>query len=143
MQLDYLSIYYEDQPALKEPVDTLKEKVRSVFSPYKGKFQQKRVQNTHLLSSLFSSEAGAPPGMSLPGMSLPPPTMVSHVSQRKDYSYLKPSILSSDCTRRELSKFSSECSIWLEKSLSAEDQADTRLVWASVRAVLDDEWTEV
>ena len=49
MQLDYLSIFYEDQPALKDPVDALKEKVRSVFSPYKGKFQQKGVQNTHLL----------------------------------------------------------------------------------------------
>ena len=67
--------------------------------------------------------------------------MVAH--QRKDYSYLKPGILSSDCTRRELSKFSAECNIWLEKSLSTEDRADTRLVWASVRAVLDDEWTEV
>ena len=75
-------------------------------------------------------------------MSLPPPTtMVTH--QRKYYSYLKPAILSSDCTRRELSKFSSECNIWLEKSLSADDRSDTRLVWASVRAVIDDEWTEV
>ena len=111
---------------MKEPVDTLRNKVRSVFSPYKGRFQDKRTENGHLLSCLFSSEATAPPATILP----PPTTMVSH--QRKDYSYLKPGILSSDCTRRELSKFSSECSIWLEKSLSAEDRADTRLVWASI-----------
>ena len=36
-----------------------------------------------------------------------------------------------------------DCQIWLEKSLSVEDRADPRLVWASVRAVLDDDWTEV
>ena len=63
--------------------------------------------------------------------------------QRKDYGYLKPGILSSEWTRRELSKFSAECQIWLEKSLPAEDRADSRLVWASIRAVLDDEWTQV
>ena len=40
-------------------------------------------------------------------------------------------------------KFSEACQIWLEKSLSAEDRADTRLVWASIRSVLDEEWTEV
>ena len=35
-QLDYLSMVYEEQPSSKKPVDTLREKVRSVFSPYKG-----------------------------------------------------------------------------------------------------------
>merc|ERR1711888_115776 len=137
IQLDYLSLCYEDQPTLKEPVDVLKNKVRSVFSPYKGRFQEKRDKNNHLLGSLYSAEGGVPSAMSLP----PPTTMVTH--QRKDYSYLKPAILSSDCTRRELLKFSSKCNIWLEKSLSADDRSDTRLVWASVRAVIDDEWTEV
>ena len=118
-------------------MDTLKNKVRSVFSPYKGRFQDKRDRNNHLLGTLYSAEGGALSSMSLP----PPPTMVTH--QRKDYNYLKPAILSSDCTRRELSKFSSDCSIWLEKSLSPDDRSDTRLVWASVRAVIDDEWAEV
>ena len=93
LQLDYLSLYYEDQPTLKEPVDILKNKVRSVFSPYKGRFQEKREKNNHLLYCLYSSEGGVPSAMSLP----PPTTMVTH--QRKDYSYLKPAILSSDCTR--------------------------------------------
>ena len=32
-QLDYLSMTYEDQPELKEPVDLRKNRVRSVFSP--------------------------------------------------------------------------------------------------------------
>ena len=105
IQLDYLSLCYEDQPALREPVDVLKNKVRAVFSPYKGRFQEKRDKNNHLLGSLYSAEGGVPSAMSLP----PPTTMVTH--QRKDYSYLKPAILSSNCTRRELSKFSSECNI--------------------------------
>ena len=74
---------FEDQPKLKEPVDTLKNKVRKVFSPYKGKFRDKRDNNRHLLSCLFSSEAAPRPDP------VPPPTttMLSH--QRKDYSYLK------------------------------------------------------
>ena len=33
-KLDLLSMTLEDQPILKEPVDTLKNKVRKVFSPY-------------------------------------------------------------------------------------------------------------
>ena len=48
-----------------------------------------------------------------------------------------------DCTHRELSKFSSECRIWLEKSLSVEDRADSGVVWASIRAVIDDEWNAI
>ena len=93
------------------------------------------MNNKHLLSCLFSSEptTGAPAPVI--------PTVVSH--QRKDYSYLKPSLLSADCTRRELFKFSSECRIWLEKSLSVEDRADSRLVWASIRTVIDDEWNAI
>ena len=87
-KLDLLSMTLEDQPILKEPVDTLKSKVRTVFSPYKGTFRDKRTVNRHLLSCLFSSEAAPRPDL------VPPPTttMLSH--QRKDYSYLKPGILS-------------------------------------------------
>ena len=136
-QLNYLSLLQEDQPELKAPIDAQIEKVRSTFSPYKGKFKNKGEQNKHLLTCLFSTETAAPPA--------PVQTQSTTTigNQRKDYSYLKPTILSSDCTRRELSKFFSECSIWIEKSLTPEDREDTRLVWASVRAVLDGEWTEV
>ena len=136
-KLDYLSMAFEDKQALKEPVEIMKNKVRSVFSPYKGKFRERRNKNSHHLSYLFSSEA-APPPATVPA---PTTTMVAH--QRKDYSYLRPGTLSSECTRRELSKFSAKCQIWLKKSLSADDRADTRLVWASIRGVLDDDWTEV
>ena len=31
----------------------------------------------------------------------------------------------------------------MEKSLSVEDMADSRLVWASIRAVIDDEWNAI
>ena len=120
---------------MKAPVDNLKHQLTAIFSPYKGKFREKRMNNKHLLTCLFSTEPATT--TTVPAI----PTMVSH--QRKDYSYLKPSILSADCSRRELSKSSSECRIWLEKSLSAEDRADSRLVWASIRAVLDDEWTAI
>ena len=136
-QLNYLSLLHDDQPALKAPIDAQIEKVRSTFSPYKRKFKDKGEQNQHLLICLFSSETAAPPAP------VQTPSTTTIANQRKDYSYLKPTTLSSDCTRRELSKFFSECSIWLEKSLTPEDRADTRLVWASVRAVLDGEWTEV
>ena len=65
------------------------------------------------------------------------------ISQRKDYSYLKPRVLNFDCTRRELAKFSLDSKIWIDKALSPDDRADTRLVWASIRAVLDEEWAEL
>ena len=81
---------------------------------------------------MFSSEPAPAPAT---------PAVVSH--QRKDYNYLKPAILAGDCTRRELTKFSAECRIWLEKSLSLEDRADNRLVWANIRNVIDDEWDQI
>ena len=31
----------------------------------------------------------------------------------------------------------------MEKSLSVEDRADSRLVWASICAVIDDKWNEI
>ena len=68
-----------------------------------------------------------------------PPAVVS----RKDYNYLKPSMLAGDCTRMELTKFYSECKMWLEKSLTQEDRADTRLVFANIRNVIDDEWDQI
>ena len=129
-KLDCLSMTYEDDPAVKDPADTLRYQLIATFSPYIGKFREKGM----LVSTccLFSSE---PVTTTAPVI----PAVVSH--PRKDYTYLKPSILSADCTRRELSKIASECRIWLEKSLSVEDREDSRLVWASVRAVIDDEWT--
>ena len=133
-KLDLLSMTYEDQPALKDPVDAQRSKVRSVFSPYKGAFTEKRRMNRHLLSCLFT-ETPSPNPVPAPSTTIMP--------QRRDYGYLRPGVLSSECTRRELVKFSEACQIWLEKSLSAEDRADTRLVWASIRSVLDEEWTEV
>ena len=133
-KLDLLSMTLEEQPALKDPVDAQRSKVRSVFSPYKGAFIEKRRINEHLLSCLFSETPRPDP--------VPAPS-TTMLSQRKDYGYLKPGILSSECTRRELVKFSEDCQIWLKKSLSADDRADTRLVWASIRSVLDEEWTEV
>ena len=87
---------HEEEPISRQPVDALREKVRSVFSPFKGRFSTKRDENRHLLSCLFSSEATVQP------VQVPSTTMIS---QRKDYSYLKPRVLNFDCTRGELSKF--------------------------------------
>ena len=33
--------------------------------------------------------------------------------------------------------------MWLEKSLTPEDRADNRLVWANIRNVIDDEWDQI
>ena len=90
--------------------------------------------NGHLLSCLFS-ETPSPNPVPAPSTTI--------MSQRRDYGYLRPAVLSSECTRRELVKFSEACQIWLEKSLSAEDRADTRLVWPSIRSMLDEQWTAV
>ena len=45
------------------------------------------------------------------------------------------------CTKQELIKFGDECTIWLEKSLANEE--DQRLVWASVKSVLDSDWFDI
>ena len=129
-KLDYLSFLFEGEPDKKAPVDDLRYATVATFSPYKGKFRKIRVDNKHLLSCLFSSEPTSAPDA---------PAVVS----RKDYNYLKPSILAGDCTRRELTKFSSECKMWLEKSLTPEDRADNRLVFASIRNVIDNEWDQI
>ena len=133
-QLDYLAMIHEDEPISRQPVDELREKVRSVFSPFKTRFSTKREDSRHLLSCLFSSESTVQPAQ------VQSTTMIS---QRKDYSYLKPRVLNFDCTRRELAKFFLDSKIWIDKALSPDDRADTRLVWASIRAILDEEWADL
>ena len=48
-----------------------------------------------------------------------------------------------ECTKRELNKFGTECIIWLEKTLSEEDRRDKRLIYASIKSVIDPEWDEI
>ena len=65
------------------------------------------------------------------------------INQRKDYSYLRPRVLNFDCSRKELAKFVQDSKVWIDKALSQDDRSDPRLVWASIRSILDEEWADL
>ena len=96
-----------------------------------GIIGDKRHNNAHILACIFSAQVPT---------SLPP--IVQSVARKVDYSYLKPSILCVDCSKKELNKFGDECSIWMEKSFKNAD-GDRRLIWVSFRSVLETDWVEI
>ena len=132
-QLEYLTMLNEDDPVARQPVEAMKERMRSQFSPFKTRFATRREESRHLLEYLFDKE---PPAQQV----LPQTTMIN---QRKDYSYLRPRTLNFDCTKKELAKFIQDSTVWISKALSEEDRSDPRLVWASIRSTLDEEWADL
>ena len=133
-QLEYLVMLHEDEPIARQPVEAMQEKVRSQFSPFKTRFATKREDNRHLLSCLFSSESTVQQVL---------PQSTTMINQRKDYSYLRPRVLNFDCSRKELAKFVQDSKVWIDKALSQDDRSDPRLVWASIRSILDEEWADL
>ena len=133
-QLEYLSMLNDDDPNARQPVEAMQERVKSQFSPFKSRFATKREESRHLLEILFEPEQ--PVQQVLPQSN-------TLVNQRKDYSYLRPRTLNFDCTKKELAKFITDSKVWISKALSEEDQSDPRLVWASVRSAVDEEWADL
>ena len=118
----------EDEPENLSKAELLRNTMIGEFS--QGLFRKQRSENKHLLACLFTSEPVQTP-------------VVTQNFGRKDYSYLKPHMIVADCTKRELNKFKTECRMWLEKTLSDEDRRDKRLIYASIKSVIDPEWDEI
>ena len=72
--------------------------------------------------------------------SLPPPSQ-GPVMHRIDFGYLRPEILSINCNKKDLEKFEDDFLIWIKKTFGSTEE--TKLVWASLRSVLDKDWVEV
>ena len=68
------------------------------------------------------------------------PTVVSHA--RKEYSFLKPSMVHGYCDKKELTKFIGEARIWLNKTITEEEKKEEGMIYASLRSMLDSEWTQ-
>ena len=68
------------------------------------------------------------------------PTVVSH--SRKEYSFLKPNMIHEDCDKKKITMFIIEGRTWLNKTISEEEKKEEGMVYASLRSVLDSEWTQ-
>ena len=69
------------------------------------------------------------------------PTVVSHA--RKEYSFLKPSMVHGDCDKKELTKFINEARIWLNKTITEEERKEEGMIYASLWNMLDtDTWQD-
>ena len=101
--------------------------------PYSGIIKNKGHTPNQLVACLFTTQAP-----------VHPPAVVQSVAKKADYSYLKSSMIimiMADCTKKELIKLGDECTIWLEKSLTNEE--DQRLVWTSVKSGIDFDWFNI
>ena len=63
-------------------------------------------------------------------------------SVRKDFDFLKPNMLHSDCTKRELQKFITDGRTWTSKTISETERNEEGIVYAALRTVIDAGWTE-
>ena len=79
---------------------------------YKGKFRKMRVEHQNLLSCLLIMQVPVATAL----------TVVSHA--RKEYSFLKPSMVHGDCDKKKLTKFIGEARIWLNKTITEEEKKE-------------------
>ena len=103
--------------------------------PYKGMFRKLRVKHEGLLAILLEGE------QSVTGSSVAAPAIAIPHS-RKEYSFLKPTTINEDCSKRELTKFIKDARIWLNKTLTEDEKQEPGMVLAVIRSVLDSGWTE-
>ena len=61
---------------------------------------------------------------------------------RKEYVFLKPIMIHSDCTKRELLKFVGDGRTWTSKTISEIKRKKEGIVYAALRTVIDAGWTE-
>ena len=126
-KLDFQVYLFDDDIEKCREVTALRSKTVGENQPYSGIIKNKIHAPNQLLTCLFTTQAP-----------VHPPAVVQSVAKKADYSYLKSSMIimiMADCTKKELIKLGDECTIWLEKSLTNEE--DQRLVWTSVKSVLD------
>ena len=61
---------------------------------------------------------------------------------RKEYDFLKPNMVHSDFTKRELLKFVTDGRTWTSKTISEIERKEEGIVYAALRTVIDAGWTE-
>ena len=61
---------------------------------------------------------------------------------RKEYDFLKPSIVHIDCSKKELLKFFGDGRNWTSKTISESESRDKGIVYGLIRTVIDAGWTE-
>ena len=105
------------------------------WQPYVGIFTRLYHEKSDLLLCLLEDQASC----SSAGSSRQ--SSVERPKHRIDFSYLRPDTLSIECNSKELIKFKDDFSIWIEKSLGSIQ--DAKLVWVSLRSVVDKDWAEI
>ena len=91
-----MTLLPEDDPGQQEKIESLRYTLVGKYNPYKGKFRKMNAENQDPFSCLFTSEPA------------PPLTLVAQSVGRKDYSYLKPSVIVRDCNEK-LNKLGLSC----------------------------------
>ena len=61
---------------------------------------------------------------------------------RKEYDFLKPSMVHIDCSKRELLKFFGDGRNWTSKTISETESREKGIVYGLIRTVIDAGWTE-
>ena len=96
---------------------SLRDKVVGESVPYRVRFRNLLVEHESLLTGVWGTgSANIPAATALPPRS------------RKDYEYLKPSMLHSDCTKRELQKFITDARTWTSKTISETEKNEEEIV---------------
>ena len=88
-----------------------------------------------MLSILLEDEQGVVASV----VTAPAPVTYS----RKEYNFLKPVMISEDCTKKELTKFINDARTWLNKTLTEPEKKEPGMVLAVIRSVLDSGWTDI
>ena len=129
-RIDMLTYDATEGSDLLVKATSLRDKLVGEEPPYRGMFRKLRVEHEGLLTALGESAAASSSAVSVVPRS------------RKEYEYLKPSLLSIDCSKKELQKFKTEAQTWIEKTLSEAERGESGMIFAALRTVLDSEWTD-
>ena len=115
---------------------SVRDKLVGEALPYRGRFRKLKVEHEELLSGVWKTQSSA--GAAVTSSA---PVVLPH--SRKEYAFLKPLMVHSDCTKRELNmKFITDSRTWTNKTISEEERKEIGIVYAALRTVIDSGWTE-
>ena len=112
---------------------SLRDKVVGESVQYRNRFKKLMAEHENLLAGVWGT---GPANTSVAAL---PPRV------RKEYDFLKPTMVHSDCTKRELLKFVGDGRTWTSKTISEIEAKEEGIVYAALRTVIDagNFWTDI
>ena len=130
-KLEILVLTASENTELFNKATSLRDKLVGESVLYRGRFRKLMIEHEALLTGVWKTGTASTSVV---------PALLPRV--RKEYDFLKPNMVHSDCTKRALLKFVTDGRTWTSKTISEIERKEEGIVYTALRTVIDAGWTE-